>query len=97
TTGIVAEGLGVSQVGVFALGEGGRTLTLESGVGWRNGEVGTAYVKLDADHGLRSTLDAAAPVASDAEHDPAAFPPLLRAPGISPSLSAVIRGEDGRP
>jgi PAS domain S-box-containing protein len=97
TTAIVAEGLDVSHVGVLALADGGSALTLEAGVGWADGEVGTASVALDGDGGLRSVLAAPAPVTSDAARDPVAFPPLLRGHGIATSLSAVIRGEDERP
>lgn len=92
TVATVAEVLGVEYARILVLSPDGTHLLLRSGVGWKEGAVGRATVKVSADSTAGDALAAAGPVRVEDHGLEPRFTqaPLLREHGIVSSATVVI-------
>lgn len=91
---LVAENLAVEYVKIFELQPDGKSLLLRAGVGWKEGLVGQATVRLDSPAGY--TLASEEPVILKDLLSETRFnaPPLLRDHGVKSGITVVIHGQE---
>ncbi len=96
---LVGEALGTDLAKVVELQEGGETLLVRAGVGWKPGVVGRAKTKVEDNSSEGYALKTGKPVVSpdiDAE-ERFEYPLFLKENGVRAIASVLILGADGRP
>lgn len=93
---VVAQTLDVEYVKILELQPGGQELRLKAGVGWRDGRVGNAVVKTQAQSQAGYTLLAKEPVVVADLHTETRFsgPALLVEHGVASGVSVIIQGKE---
>lgn len=91
---LVTEELGVEYGKVFELQPDGESLLLRSGIGWEEGLVGRAIVRLDSPAGR--ALASEEPVILEDLLSETRFcvPPLLREHGVKSGVTVPIQGQE---
>ena len=92
---MLAEALDVEYTKVMELSESGNELLLRSGIGWRDGLVGQAYVSAEVGSQAGYTLSVAEPViVRDLQEEQRfAAPDLLLSHNVVSGMSVVIHGQ----
>lgn len=95
----VAAALGIEHVKVLELLPGGEELLLRAGVGWREGEVGSATVPTGPGSQAGYTLARGEPVVTGDVGTESRFerPELLERHGVRSGISVTISGSNGIP
>ncbi len=95
----VAAALGVDYVKVLELSPEGGALLLRAGVGWRDGEVGSATVPASTCSQAGYTLTRGEPVVTEDLGTESRFEPpeLLERHGVRSGISVTVSGSDGAP
>jgi PAS domain S-box-containing protein len=96
---LVGEGLGTDLAKVMELREGGETLFVRAGVGWKPGVVGETTVKASdktsEGHALKTGMPMTSPdIAKEARFS---YPPFLIENGVKAVANVPIIGTEGKP
>jgi signal transduction histidine kinase/CheY-like chemotaxis protein len=96
---IVSEALGTDLAAVMELRENGDILVMRAGVGWNQGVVGNATVKVTQDTSESHALKTGEPMISPdiSSEKRFAYPPFLTDHGVKAVANVIINGGPGKP